>query len=91
SHDLGILTPPHRKERRRKTAKIGSRYFALFVVARHLLSHHLPGTRRNEDWNDRIGMATLRPKDGESPEKAPRGRETAREDPAVLQIPRART
>ena len=36
-------------------------------------------------------VATLRPKDGESPEKTPRGLETAREDSAALQIPRART
>jgi len=64
-------------------------YFALFVVARHLLSHHLPGTRRNEDWNGRIEVATLRPKDGESPEKTPRGLEAAQEDPAGLQISRA--
>ena len=38
-----------------------------------------------------MGMATLRPKDGENPEKALWGSETAREDPAALQIPRART
>ena len=53
-------------------------YFALYVIARHLLSYHLPGTRRNEDWNDRIGMATLRPKDGESPEKILRSPQISR-------------
>ena len=36
-------------------------------------------------------MATLRPKDSKSPEKASRGHEAAREDSAASQISRART
>ena len=38
-----------------------------------------------------MGVATLRLKDGESPEKAPRGHKAAQEDPAVPQMSCART
>ncbi|EGI66281.1 hypothetical protein G5I_05244 [Acromyrmex echinatior] len=51
-------------------------------------SDSLLEVRRNEDWNGRTGVATLRPKDGESPEQR---RKMAQKDPAASRISRVRT